>query len=295
MASKHPTAKARTAKAGTPTDPGGDPRTMVLTGCASGIGRHMATVLADRGHRLLLTDLDAEAVRALVKEHGWPRDRVRVRKLDVRDAKAWERVLDHAVDTWGSLEVLFNIAGYLKPGYVEATELSDVDLHLDVNVKGVILGTRAAARRMIEQGRGHIVNVASLAGIAAIPGLCLYSASKHAARGFSLAAAQSLRQHGVAVTVICPDAVETPMLELQVDYEEAAMTFSGPRPLTVEDVEEVLTRALEDRPLEVAFPPSRAWMARLVNTVPEMAAVAAPLVERAGRAAQRKRSSNSSV
>ena len=74
----------------------------------------------------------------------------------------------------------------------------DVHRHFDVNVKGVIFGTRAAAARMIPQGHGHVVNIASMAALAPIPGLALYSASKYAVRAFSLAAAEELRAHGVA-------------------------------------------------------------------------------------------------
>jgi len=86
--------------------------------------------------------------------------------------------------------------------------------HLDIN-QGVIFATRAVAPILIAQRFGHIVNVASIAAISHVPGLSAYCASKHAVRGFSLAIAHELARHGVAVTVVYPDAVETPMLTLQ--------------------------------------------------------------------------------
>src|SRR5213079_2909142 len=97
--------------------------------------------------------------------------------------------------------------------------------------KGVMLGTNAAIRAMIPRGSGHVVNIASIAGLVPVPGLAIYSASKHAARAYSIAVAQEVRPHGVYVTAVCPTVVATPMMDMQVDREEAAYTFSGGRPL----------------------------------------------------------------
>ena len=262
---------------------------MVLTGGASGIGRHIATRLAELGHRLVVTDIDEPGLERARAHFGWSDERVLTRKLDVRQPHQWEQVLDEACRRFGRLDVLLNVAGYLKPGYVHETGPGEVDMHLDVNVKGVVFGTRAAARRMVERGAGHIINVGSLASLAPVPGLCLYSASKFAVRGFSLACAQELRPHGVAVSVVLPDAVRTPMLDLQKDYEEAALTFSGdgellePEDITALIVERVLPR----RPLEVTIPRGRGALARAVNTLPELALWVGPALAERGRARQR--------
>lgn len=259
-------------------------RVMLLTGCASGIGRHLAGALSARGHRVLATDLDAAALAAQAKERGWSDERVRLRALDVRSEGDWEAALDLAAEAFGPVDVLMNIAGYLKPAYATDAATRDIELHLDVNVKGVVLGTRAAARRMVAAGRGHIVNFGSLASLAPVPGLCLYTASKFAVRGFSLAAATELARHGVAVTLVMPDAVQTPMLDLQLGYDEAALTFSGDRPLTVEDIERVIVeRVLPRRPMELTIPLSRGSLARVANAAPAMSAWLAPLLRGKGR------------
>jgi len=270
--------------------------TMVLTGCASGIGRHLAGSLAARGHNIVATDIDEAGLGARAFANGWKN--VLTRRLDVRSEDDWEAALDAAQSTFGRLDVVMNIAGFLRPSFVHEITAADIDLHMDVNVKGTMLGTRAAARRMIAARAGHIVNFGSLASLAPVPGLSLYSASKFAVRGFSLAAATELREHGVAVTLIMPDAVETPMLDMQVAYEEAAMTFSGPQALTVEDIERlVLDEVLPRRPLEAALPLSRAALARLANTAPAVARVVAPLLTKKGRERQEeiKRRSGSGV
>jgi 3-oxoacyl-[acyl-carrier protein] reductase len=253
---------------------------MLLTGCAGGIGRHLTGVLSALGHRVVATDLDEPALAREAEARGWKG--VTTRRLDVRREDDWEAALD-AASALGDLDVVMNIAGYLQPGYVKDLAQRDVDLHLDVNAKGTILGTRAAARRMIPRRRGHVVNVGSLASLAPVPGLSLYSASKFAVRGFTLAAAVELREHGVAVTLVMPDAVDTPMLDKQVPYKEAAMTFSGPRALTVEDVAALIVdHVLPHRPLEAALPFSRAFLARVANSAPAVVQRLSPVLLRKG-------------
>lgn len=258
-----------------------------VTGCASGIGRHLTGVLLAAGHQVFATDLDDVALRAYADAQAWPPERAHTRRLDVSAADAWEQVFAEAVATMGAVDVLCNVAGYLLPGRVGAYEAEVVHRHFDVNTKGVVFGTQTAARHMVGRGQGHIINIASIAGLVAVPGLALYSASKFAVRGFSLAAAQELRPRGVAVTVICPDAVDTPMLDLQVDHDAAAMTFSGARFLSVEDISAaILERALPRRPLEIDLPRSRALLARFADLFPSTALWLRPALERRGRARQ---------
>lgn len=263
-------------------------RTFFVTGCASGIGRDLSGRILRGGDQLVATDLDVDALRKVADEDGWPEDAVAIGRLDVTDAEQWQDKWDQATARFGHVDVLVNMAGYLRPAYVHEIEDPDVARHFDVNVRGVILGTRIAARAMRARGRGHIVNVASLAALAPIPGLSLYSASKYAVRAFSLAAAQELRPHGVAVTVVCPDAVRTPMLDLQKDYEQAALTFSGPRVLEPHEVSDAIVGyVLARRPLEVFLPPARGWLARAADLFPRTAGAVAPLLRRRGRSRQR--------
>lgn len=260
----------------------------LVTGAASGIGREVARRLASEGRRVIATDVDGGALATLAAD--LPPDRGATAILDVRDRAAWEVALDEMEARWGGVDVVFNVAGFLQPGYVAELALDDVDRTFDINVKGVIYGTRLAAARMVAAGSGHVVNVASMAAFAPVPGLSLYGASKYAVRSFSLAAAMELRPRGVAVTVVCPDAVATPMLDKQERYEEAAITFSAPRVLGVDEVAAALTgEVLEERPLELALPASRKWMARAVDLFPAIGPRVAPLFQRLGRRAQRRR------
>lgn len=262
---------------------------MLLTGCASGIGRHLAGALAAGECRVVATDVDYAALQAAAQAQGWDPTRVELHALDVRDPRRWNEVLDLVQARWQRLDVLFNIAGFLRPGLVHEQTADDVDRHLDINAKGTIYGSQAAAARMVAQGHGHIVNFASMAGLAPVSGISLYTASKFAVRGFSLALANELRPHGVAVTVICPDAVQTPMLDLQLDCPQAALTFSGRRALGVEEIERlILRRVLPRRPLEAILPRSRGWLAKLTSALPGVARVVLPALMKKGLARQKQ-------
>ncbi len=242
-------------------------RIVLLTGGAGGIGRALTTLLRSEGYTLLVTDLP-EALHAAAFAEG---PHLSALPLDVRSVEQWQTVLAECRRRFGRLDCCINLAGIIRPGFVLEQDEAAVDLHFDVNLKGVIHGTRLAAGWMCEQGHGHIINISSMAGLAPVMGLSLYSASKFAVRAYSIAAAFELRSRGVYVTTICPDLVDTPMLDLQLDYPDAAaLTFSGPpRPLTADAVARAILDAMRRRPLEVALPPARARLAKLGNLFPE--------------------------
>lgn len=261
-----------------------------LTGCASGVGRRLADGFLRRGYRVVASDLRAEGLGAAADELGWDPGRVLVTPLDVRDARGWESVYRALMRRWGRLDWLFNVAGVIRPGWLVDATPADVDLHLDVNFKGTVHGSRLAARHMAAVGGGHIVNLSSLAGVAPVPGLGLYSASKFAVRAYSLVLAQELASVGVAVTVVCPDAIETPMLAAQVDHDEAALTFSGPRALTLDEIEAlVFDRVLPRRPLEILVPGGRGLQARAAGLFPHLSGLMLGRLRRRGIARLRRR------
>jgi len=267
-------------------------KTFVVSGCASGIGQHIALALAraPAQHNVVMLDINGPALERVVHEHGLGTlPRIVARQHDVRDAAGWERLVRETVERCGAIDVMLNIAGYLQPGLVHALPPEEIDRHIDVNVKGVMYATHFAAQQMKRQGHGHIVNIASLAGIGHVPGLAAYCASKHAVRGFTLAVAHELARDGVAVTVVCPDAVETPMLDLQVAYDEAAMTFGGGRGLSLTEVERAIMSVLEHKPLELVLPvpgSGRGALAKLANAFPALTKLGLQRTIAQGRKAQ---------
>lgn len=261
-----------------------------ITGAASGVGMHLTDCLLRRGGRVMATDVNLEGLRHAARARGWPAERTLVRRQDVSDAEDWDAVLGELLAAWQRLDVLFNVAGLIHPGWLAEARVRDIDRHMDVNFKGVAYGSRVAARQMLAQGGGQIVNFASLAGIAPIAGIGLYSASKFAVRAYSLVLAQELAPRGVHVTVICPDAIETPMLIQQEGYEEAALTFSGRHTLTVHDIERaVFDRVLVRRPREVILPWNRGLQARLAGLFPALSDWLIGILTRRGRREQKRR------
>lgn len=262
----------------------------IVTGAASGIGRHLVGALAKSGREVLACDFDADGLERARAAEGWPENAVATTVFDVRDAPGWDAAVALAVARFGRLDLLLNVAGFLQAGWIFDVALPDIDRHIDINVKGVILGTRAAALHMVPRRSGHIINIGSLASLAPVSGLALYTASKFAVRGFSLAAAGDLKAHGVAVSVVMPDAAATPMLDQQVAYEEAALTFSGSAPLTVEDISAVILKTvIPKRPLELALPRSRGTLAKAGTLWPGLGAMLDPLLRKKGRKNQAKR------
>jgi 3-oxoacyl-[acyl-carrier protein] reductase len=264
------------------------PETFFLTGSASGIGQHLTDRLLARGSRVFATDIDLAGLEDGARRLGWPAERMRLRRLDVRDPADWTKAMDEAVTAFGPIDVVMNIAGYMQSEWVHESTPATIDRHIDINFKGVVHGTTTASRQMMRQGYGQIINIASMSGLAPIPGLAVYAATKYACRGYSLAAALELRQHNIFVTTISPDAVATPLLRPQKGVAAAALLFSARHLLRVEDIGRVvLDRALRERPLEITIPWGRGWIARLTNLFPQSGFLIGPLFSRIGANKQR--------
>lgn len=184
----------------------------LVTGGASGIGRALSERFGRAGATVLVADLaadGAEAVAAGIREAGGRAEAVPV---DVRDPAAVEAAVRGAFERHGRLDVMVNNAGIALAGEVRDVDLEGWNRILDVNLKGVIHGIHAAYPRMISQGFGHLVNMASYLGLTPMPGLAAYAATKHAVVGLSLSLRPEAAAHGVRVTVVCPGFVRTPLL-----------------------------------------------------------------------------------
>lgn len=186
--------------------------TAIVTGGASGIGRAIATALVLRGDTVVVADLDKERAQD-VAERLSERGTAEAAPLDVTDAEAVAALYRDTRDRHGSLDLVFNNAGIAVGGMAEELTLDHWNKTIDVNLRGVIHGVHAAYPIMIEQGHGHIVNTASLAGLVPAPMMLPYTTTKHAVVGLSLALRAEAAARGVRVSVICPGFVDTPLLD----------------------------------------------------------------------------------
>jgi 3-oxoacyl-[acyl-carrier protein] reductase len=243
----------------------------IVTGAASGIGRRFSLDLIARrpDMRIVLADVNKDALTATFQAG----ESIVLETFDVRSVDEWQRVVGETIERFGAIDYLMNIAGIDRSAMFIDQPLENIDSLVDINLKGSLYGMRIVAEHMAARGTGHIINIASLAGIAPTPGTAIYSATKFALRGLSLATAVELRPRGVSVTVICPDLVDTALLDQHLtvtDDDAVALIFSGPRALTAAEVSEAIFRAMRDRPLEIDLPLSRGLLSKITSAEPRL-------------------------
>ena len=244
-----------------------------LTGSANGVGKHLTHCFYQKGYAVVASDIEMATLKTVAKEFDWNLDNILLLDLNITDQDAWNTALNKVVERFGRIDIMFNIAGYVRPGFLMETPPEELQKHIDINLVGTMIGTQLIAKHMLTQSSGHIINIASLAAIGPVPGLGFYSAAKFGLRGYSLALAHELAEKNIAVSVIYPDLIKTRMLDLQLNYpKESALVFTGHKPLTVKDIEKsVFNTVLTKRPMEVLLPTHRGLLTRFSGLFPEIA------------------------
>jgi NAD(P)-dependent dehydrogenase (short-subunit alcohol dehydrogenase family) len=183
-------------------------KVVVITGGARGIGLATATALHKLGAKVAIGDVD----EVRVKESGADLGLDVYGKLDVTDPHSFSDFLDEVERQLGPVDVLINNAGIMPVGKIIDEPDAVTRRILDINVYGVILGSKLAAQRMVPRGEGHVINVASLAGELYIVGLATYCASKHAVVAFTDSARLEYRSAGVKFSTVLPTFVNTELV-----------------------------------------------------------------------------------
>jgi len=243
---------------------------VLVTGGARGIGRATAERLARHGARVAIGDLDAALVRSVAAEISADPavqragGRVVGAELDVTERTSWEEFLLDTAEV-GPVDVLVNNAGIMPLGSILEEPEAVTRKIVDVNLHGIIHGTKAVVPAMVARGHGHVVNIASAVGRVALPGGATYSASKFAALGFSEALRGELAPSGVDVTVVLPNVVRT---ELGAGVPAAR----GVKAVTADDVAAVVESAIRK-------PRPELWVPRYAQVVAKGALVLPPRVQ----------------
>jgi NAD(P)-dependent dehydrogenase (short-subunit alcohol dehydrogenase family) len=251
----------------------------LVTGAGGGMGLEIARRLIGRGYEVAVTDVDEANTSSAAEQLG---RRAWALPLDVTDTEAVGAAAQQVEERSGSLDVWVNNAGILVTGLGHE---QDVDVYrrlIEVNYLGTVNGTLAAIDRMRSGGRGHIINLISLAGLAAATGIIGYSASKHASIAFSLGMAADLRRDGlggIQISCVCPDGVWTPMINDKLDDPNDALSFSGVMLMPEQVAEHV--EVLLDKPKPVlAIPRWRGQFARFFDRHPKLSLRLTPLLMR---------------
>jgi 3-hydroxy acid dehydrogenase/malonic semialdehyde reductase len=214
-------------------------KTVFVTGASAGFGAAITRRFVAEGARVVAAARSADKLAALASELG---EAVLPVVLDVQDAEAVTSVIDALPDEWGQVDVLVNNAGLakgLEPAH--RAQLADWDQMIATNVTGLVHVTRALLPGMVERGRGHVINIGSIAGTYPYPGGNVYGATKAFVHQFSLNLRSDLHGTGVRVTNIEPGMVGgTDFSKVRFDGDEAKAgnVYAGTTPLTAEDVAE---------------------------------------------------------
>ncbi len=185
-----------------------------ITGGASGLGRALALRHARAGWRVCIADLNdarGESVRQELLSAGAP-DAV-YHHADVTREQDLQAVADDLTQRWGGLDVLINNAGVAQAGAIEDVTLSDWQWIIDINLLGVVRGCKIFTPIFKRQGSGHIVNIASMAGLLDVPRMASYNVTKAAVVALTGTLEQELMEHGIHVSVVCPSFFQTNLEE----------------------------------------------------------------------------------
>lgn len=233
---------------------------VVITGGGRGIGAATAAALAREGATVAIGDLDLGVAETTAADIG-----AKAFALDVSDRSGFTKFLEEVEGQLGPIDVLINNAGIMSLGRFEDEDDRSTSRQLEINLHGVMHGTREAIKRMRPRGSGHIVNIASAAGKAGFPGAATYCATKHGVVGLSEAVRAELRGSGVEVTVVMPAIVRT---ELAAGVKEARMVKS----IEATDVAEAIVKAVRKPRFEVFVPASLDVMNRFTRLMPRRVA-----------------------
>jgi len=184
-------------------------RVAVVTGACGGIGAATCIALADAGAHVALVDLNLDGVDDIIDRIHQIGRTTSVHQVDVSDRAAIAALPDAVIAAQGAVHVLVNNAGVTATESFMTQPVDDFDWVMNINLGGVIAGTRAFLPHLLRSADGHVVNISSVFGIIGVPGQVAYCTSKFAVRGFTESLAEELRGTGVGTTVVHPGGINT--------------------------------------------------------------------------------------
>lgn len=244
-------------------------KTAIITGATSGFGRAIAFRLASLGYQLIVTGRRSERLDELTKQLS-DQHSINVLSLcfDVRNNEACSKAVQSIPTAFRDIDLLVNNAG-LAAGALpfDQSDLADYDQMIDTNVKGLLYMTKLIVPGMIEQRKGHIINISSIAGIEVYPNGSVYCASKHAVNAITKGLRIDLLQYGIKVSSVSPGMAETEfsVIRYHGDEEKAKAVYNGLTPLNAEDIADTV-EFIVTRPAHVSINDIQINPAQQANT-----------------------------
>jgi NADP-dependent 3-hydroxy acid dehydrogenase YdfG len=249
-------------------------KTIVITGAGSGFGRELACVYAQAGWRVGITDIDAQRAEETLALLGAEVQGHFALHHDVQSETQWQAVYQQVMERWGRLDVLINNAGVAAGGRLEETPLSDWQWIMDIDLMGVMKGCHTFAALMREQKSGHIVNIASFAGLAGAPHIAAYGTAKAGVVAMSEILRAELHDDHVGVSVVCPAFVKTNLLDTfrapESGFKGRVQRWMDKANVSANDVARQIFSAVEKRQFLVLTHSETRWMWRIKRWFPEL-------------------------
>jgi NAD(P)-dependent dehydrogenase (short-subunit alcohol dehydrogenase family) len=233
-------------------------KVVAITGGARGIGRATAAALIREGARVAIGDVDAATAQQTAEELGAGTVAL---ELNVTDRESFEGFVSQVEERLGPVDVLINNAGIMPVGLFVDEDDATAARQIDINLHGVIYGTKIALRRMLPRRSGHIVNIASVAGKTGVPGVATYAGTKHAVVGITEAVRQEIRGSGVDLSVVMPVLVNTGL-------GSGLKAGRAVEKIEPEDVAEEIVRALKLNRYDVFVPRNMSVLLGLTGITP---------------------------
>ena len=240
-------------------------RVAVITGGARGIGRATAEALVRQGIKVAIGDLDVDEAQRTADQLGAGTIAL---PLDVTRRESFQTFVEETERQLGPIDILVNNAGIMPVGRFEDEDEAMAIRQIDINLHGVITGMKLVLPGMRRRGRGHIINIASVAGLAPGPGVATYVATKHAVVGLTESVWFEVKDAGIELTSICPAPVET---ELFSGLDTAGVL----KPIQPSQVADAIVDALREPKLRVVVPKSLGAVIKTISALPPRAQVAA--------------------
>jgi short-subunit dehydrogenase len=255
-------------------------KTVIITGGSEGVGAATARMFAEAGANLLLVARGKKKLEAIAEKLRG-KTRIEIFPMDVADADACVSLFKKAQYEFGRVDILINNAGYHQRGLFESVAAEDLARMIDVNLKGPIILCRDALPYLRESDGAAIINVASLAGRAPVPGSAAYSASKFGLRAFTFALAEELRDTNIKLAIVSPGAIDTGFSASYLD-KVTDLTLSQPIS-TPEEVAQAILDLCSNNQREQAIPAISGYLTTVSYLLPWLSRMLQPMLQRKGK------------